>query len=315
MNGAAQFTYPFGVAVDATGNLYVTDAGHIRKIVAVGANWVVSTIAADGLLGPFANAGIALDSASNVYIADDSHNSIVRVTSNGLVTTLSDQFRGPRGIALDGFGNVYVVDLLNCIIGEITPVGTNWAMSTIAGLAGSYGGNDGTGTNARFGLPEGIAVDGADNLYVADSANYTIRKITPVGSNWVVSTLAGHAQQNGDADGAGPNAQFFGPLGVAVDGAGNVYVADTQNSIIRVVTPAGEVSTLAGGSAQSAGSANGSGSAARFSGPRGLATDQFGNVFVADAGNNTIRRVTPAGNVSTDRRAGRDRRRCRWGGQ
>ena len=138
-------------------------------------------------------------------------------------------------------------------------------------------------------------MDSAGNVYVADSANNTIRKVTPAG---VVTTLAGLAGSCGSADGTGSAARFYCPAGVAVDSAGNVYVADMHNNTIRKVTPAGVVTTLAG-LAGSPGSADGTGSAARFNDPYGVAVDSAGNVYVADTGNNTIRKVTPGGVVTT----------------
>jgi sugar lactone lactonase YvrE len=202
---------------------------------------------------------------------------------------------GPFGAAVDSTGNVYVADSGNNTIRKMTPVGTNWVVSTLAGLPGSFGPDDGTGSAARFWNPQGVAVDSAGNVYVADVGSDTIRKVTPAG---VVTTLAGLAGSPGSADGTGSAAQFNGPAGVAVDSAGNVYVADTGNSTIRKVTPAGGVTTLAG-LAGSPGSANGTGSAAQFNGPAGVAVDSAGNVYVADSGNDTIREVTPAGGVST----------------
>ena len=134
------------------------------------------------------------------------------------------------------------------------------AITTLAGRAGSAGSADGTGSAARFYYPRGVAVDSAGNVYVADTGNHTIRKVTPAG---VVTTLAGLAGSSGSADGTGSAARFNYPPGVAVDSAGNVYVADTGNHTIRKVTPAGVVTTLAG-LAGSSGSADGTGSAARF---------------------------------------------------
>ena len=179
-------------------------------------------------------------------------------------------------MAVDGSGNVYVADSGNYTIRKITPAGV---VSTLAGLAGSSGSADGTGSAARFYYPTGVAVDGSGNVYVADTGNYTIRKITPAG---VVSTLAGLAGSTGSADGTGSAARFYYPYGVAVDGSGNVYVADTGNYTIRKITPAGVVSTLAG-TAGSSGSADGTGSAARFNYPTGVAVDGSGNVYVADS--------------------------------
>jgi len=147
------------------------------------------------------------------------------------------------------------------------------------GLGWGAGSIDAVGGAARFNDPSGAAVDSAGNVYVADTYNHTIRKITPAG---VVSTLAGLAGSQGSADGTGNAARFSNPYGVAVDSAGNVYVADTSNNTIRKITPAGAVSTLAG-------------LAAQFNLPFGVAVDSVGNVYVADRNNHTIRKITVLG--------------------
>jgi hypothetical protein len=213
-------------------------------------------------------------------------------------TNSAAQFAFPSSVAVDTNGNIYVADTVNCTIRQMTPVGTNWVVTTLAGLAGCTGTNDGTGSAARFYFPNGVAVDGAGNLYVADTGNHTIREVTPLGTNWVVTTLAGLAGSAGTNDGPGNGAQFNEPAAVAVDSAGNVYVADTANDTIRKVTPSGVVTTLAG-LAGSPGSANGTGNAARFNFPFGLTVDTNGNVYVADSANDTIRKVTSAGVVTT----------------
>lgn len=159
-------------------------------------------------------------------------------------------------------------------------------------MAGSA---DGTGAAARFANPIGVAVDRDGNVYVGDTYNSTIRKVTATG---VVTTLAGTAGMPGSADGMGAAARFNHPNGVAVDSAGNVYVADTQYSTIRKITPAGVVMTVAG-SATITGSADGTGAAVRFNGPRGVAVDGADNVYVADTFNSTIRKVTSAGVTTT----------------
>jgi NHL repeat-containing protein len=168
-------------------------------------------------------------------------------------------------------------------------------MTTLAGLAGSPGTNDGMGCAAQFREPFGVTVDSGGNVYVADSYNYTIRKVTPAG---MVTTLAGLAGNRGSADETGSAARFGNPRGVAVDSAGNVYVADSGNDTIRKVTVAGVVTTLAG-LAGSTGTNDGTGNAARFQNPWGIAVDSATNVYVADYRNCTIRRVTPAGVVTT----------------
>ncbi len=202
------------------------------------------------------------------------------------------RFNNPASVAVDGAGTVYVADVASHTIRKITPAG---AVSTLAGSAGFSGSADGTGTAAQFNQPQGVAADSAGNVYVADTGNHTIRKITAAG---VVSTLAGSAGANGSADGAGSSARFYQPEGVAMDSAGNVYVADTWNHTIRKITASGVVSTLAG-SAGNYGSADGTGSGARFYQPQGVAVDGAGNVYVADTGNQTVRKITPGGVAST----------------
>ena len=213
-------------------------------------------------------------------------------------TSAAARFNNPSGVAVDGAGYVYVADLFNNSIRRITVAGVG-AVGTLAGTAGSAGTADGTGADARFSGPFGVAVDGAGNVYVADRFNNSIRKITGAGAVGV-STVAGAAGSAGSTDGTFAAARFNGPFGVAVDGAGNVYVADRGNHTIRKITGAGAgaVSTLAG-TAGSAGSVNGTGAAARFNNPSGVAVDGAGNVYVADTGNHTIRKITGAGAVST----------------
>src|SRR5439155_1695244 len=155
----------------------------------------------------------------------------------------------------DSSGNVYVADSDNHTIRKITPAG---AVTTLAGFAGSFGSVDGTGSVARFRRPRGVATDSSGNVYVGDTDNHAIRKITPAGS---VSTLAGLAEGLGSADGMGSAARFYHPLGVSTDSNGNVYVADWDNQTIRKITPDGAVTTLAG-LAETDGSADGTGSEA-----------------------------------------------------
>lgn len=206
------------------------------------------------------------------------------------------RFNQPFGVAADGAGNVYVTDRDNNTIRKVTPAGV---VTTLAGTAGVVGSADGTGAAASFDYPTGIATDSAGNVYVADYGNYAIRKITPAG---VVTTLAGIVGARGSTDGTRATARFNGPLSVATDSAGNVYVADVGipelANTIRKITPAGVVTTFAG-TAGASGSNDGTGTAARFDFPRGLTTDSAGNVYVADYDNHTIRKITPAGLVTT----------------
>jgi len=306
--GAARFDSPSGVGVDSSGNVYVADtlSQTIRKITPAGAvTTLAGSAAAPGSADGTNNAarfydpfGVAVDGAGNVYVADTGNNTIRKITSSGVVTTLAGlagtiggadgtnsaaRFNGPSGVAVDSSGNVYVADNYNHTIRKITPAG---AVTTLAGLSGVPGGADGTNSVARFNTPFGVAVDGSGNVYVGDNGNSTIRKITPAGA---VTTLAGLSGNLGIDDGTGKAARFDYPRGVAVDGSGNVYVADYYNYTIRKVTPAGAVTTLAG-LAQTYGSDDGTGSAARFDYPQGVAVDSSGNVYVADTGSQSIRK-------------------------
>jgi sugar lactone lactonase YvrE len=207
-------------------------------------------------------------------------------------TGIAARFNLPSGVAVDTARNVYVADYNNHTIRKITPEGS---VSTLAGSPGMPGSVDGTGSNARFRTPIGVAVDPIGNVYVADSNNITIRKVTP---DRVVTTLAGSVGQPGSADGIGAAALFRSPNQLAVDSLGNLYVADMDNNTIRKITPAAVVTTFAGSAGQ-AGSADGTGNAARFTRPAGVAVDSEDNLYVADTYNHTIRKITPARVVTT----------------
>jgi sugar lactone lactonase YvrE len=207
-------------------------------------------------------------------------------STNGPGTSAS--FEGPFGIAVDRLGNLYIGDSGSNLIRKITPGGI---VSTLAGSAGVKGFTNGTGTSATFNQPMGVAVDASGYVYVADTYNYAIRKITPAG---VVSTLAGSGT-NATVDGTGTGASFSGLEAIAVDSVGNVYVSN--GCMIRKITSVGVVSTFAGSS--TGGSADGVGTAASFQGPQGLTVDASGNVYVGDMFNNKIRKITPGGLVTT----------------
>jgi len=204
-------------------------------------------------------------------------------------SALFAQFNLPTGIAPDAFGNIYVVDYSNHSIRKINSLGvvTTLAGNGIAGFA------DGQDTAARFNGPTGITCDLAGNIYVTDQMNNRIRKITPSG---LVSTYAGDGFI-GALDGAAASARFNFPIGIACDTAGNLFIADQYNHKIRKISAAGIVSTLCGDGV--AGFINGTASLSRFSMPTGIVVDLAGNVYVADYGNHSIRKVTSAGLSST----------------
>lgn len=242
----AKFTTPFSVAVDNVGNIFVADTGNnrIRKITSEG---LVSTFAgstqgyADGL-GTAAQFnkpwGIAVDAFGNVFVVDGWNHRIRKITAAGAVSTLAGstqgfadglataaQFNFPYGVAVDALGHLYVTDQSNHRIRKIAATGE---VSTLAGSAQGF--VDGTGNAAQFNFPMGIIVDAGGNVFVADRSNHLIRKITSTG---VVTTFAGSTQ--GFADGPWNAAQFYLPMGITVDDAGNVFVADSLNHLIRVI--------------------------------------------------------------------------------
>ena len=245
------------------------------------------------LVGGFSTSpsGLAIDSANNIFVADAGNHTIVKVTSVAGTNVFGKAGQGgstdgvgaaalflsPGGVTVDGSGNVYVADTGNHTIRKITPDGT---VSTFAGSAGQGGSADGIGSAARFFSPQGIAADAVGTLYIADTGNHTIRKITTAG---IVSTLAGSPGVSGNADGTSSIARFNLPNSLALDGAGAIYVADGANNRVRKVSAAGAVTTLP----------------PTFSQPSGIAFDGAGNLFVAATNNNALAEITPVGTVRT----------------
>ncbi len=301
-NGAgvlASFSNPNGVALDPTGNVYVADQANnlIRKITAAGTVTTLSGTLTSGssnatVIGAIASyngpTGVAVDATGNVYVADFGNNQIRKIATTGAVTTLAGGtrsgnangtgtaagFNGPAGVAVDAAGNVYAADFNNNLIRKITAAGV------VTTLAGSTAGNtNGTGTAASFNGPRGVVVDAAGNVYVADANNNLIRKVTAAG---VVTTLAGNGSA-GNASGAGTAASFYYPSGVAVDAAGNVYVADANNNLVRKVATDGTVTSVAGSGYLSL--------KTPFNGPVGVAVDAAGMLYVADAYRQIIQKV------------------------
>ncbi len=334
---AASFHSPSGLAYDGAGNLYVADTinDSIRKVVV--ATGAVTTLAgsskggspSDGV-GTAARFGrpIALtyDGAGVLYVVDSFGAAVRRVeVKTGVVTTLAGshksqgdgevdgvgaaaRFFDPRALAYDGIGGLYLIDVpaVHTVPAGPTSYGTTLrridvatgAVSTLAGSPKETGRADGVGGSARFARSEALAYGGAGTLFVADSQNTELRKV--VLATGAVTTLAGAAAAIGTADGAAGSTSFKGPEAVVDDGAGNLFVADRGNHTIREIAVAtGAVRTLAG-SPGVAGAADGSGTAARFNEPAGLAYDGAGTLYVADYNNNLIRKIAVAtGAVST----------------
>ncbi|HEX3624787.1 MAG TPA: protein kinase [Verrucomicrobiae bacterium] len=297
----AEFRLPNNVAVDAAGNVYVADTANdvIRKITPAGEASTVAGLphsrgSADGsgtntarFWSPF---GIALDTAGDIFVADTGNNTIRKISPAGDVTTIAGlagqagtndgvgslaRFRNPWDVAVDKTGDVYVADMSNDTIRKISPDGR---VHTFAGQSGDAGNTDGWGNSARFNNPFGVAVDSAGNVYVSDTANNTIRKIT---EGRVVTTLAGTPGNAGNTDGNGTDARFWSPQGLTVDSAGNIYVADTSNNVIRKITPMGVVTTLPVSPDKTL----------ALNAPGGVAIDTNGNIYVADSNNHCIRKI------------------------
>ena len=280
----AQFNWPNGVAVDKTGNIFVADQfnGSVRKITP---SAVVTTYANFGSDLP---TRVVTDRQLNVYATLG--NEIDRVSTTGEVTFFAGgrtgsqdgtgadaEFGSVASLGIDLSGNIFAADSGNNTIRKIAPDAT---VTTFAGEA-TIGSRDGTGTDARFYYPSGMAIDATGTLYIADSSNHTIRKMTPDG---VVTTVAGKAQTPGYVDANGADARFYYPTGMAVDSTGNAYVADFSNNVVRKITPAGDVTTIAGGY--------------HFDYPGGVAVDVAGNVYVTATVNETIDKVAPDGTVT-----------------
>ncbi len=259
--------------------------------------YMIKTIVKD-LSGP---QGLASDGMGNYYVASASLNQILRVSGTGAVSVFAGsgtggyqdgpavaaRFNDPEGIAMDSQGNLFVADAGNSAIRRISPGGmvTTWAGGQ------NIGWQDGQGGSAKFNEPFGIAMDGLGNLFIADAGNMAIRRISPSGT---VSTIAGGPGFTNQKSG---NTLFTDPEGIAVDRDGNLYVTDAGNASVVKIGGTGQVTLLAGGNG--AGFSDGLGPAARFYKPFGITVDSQGTLYIADAGNSAIRKVTPFGQVTT----------------
>jgi len=310
---AAQFATPFGIAVNPNGTLFVADntSYTIRKIATngevstfAGSPWKWGTNEGSGTNALFqAPAGMAIDASGNLFVADPPV--IRKITPNGVVSTFAGKrsswgsqdgalanatFGWIQGLAFDSLGNLFVADTGNHLIRKISSSGT---VTTLAGQYGVTGTNNGSSTNAQFNWPYGISVDSLGNVLVADTFNNCIRKIS---TNGVVSTLAGMTTTNGWRDTlagvvTAPNVLFTYPSSIGIDSTGNAIVSDSGNNLIRKIWTNGQVSTLAG-EYFSVGSQDGNGQYALFNAPAGICLDKSGSLYVADAGNASLRKAS-----------------------
>jgi uncharacterized protein (TIGR03437 family) len=320
---SAALFQPFGVAVDSSGNVYVSEYGdsRIRKIT-TGTSAKISTIAGNGNYG-FAGdgsaatsaqlnypRGLCVDSSGNIYIADWGNNRIRKIVSGGNISTVAGsgllsysgdggaaataQLNVPGSVAVDAVGNVYIADTANNVVRQVT----KGVISAFAGTGtAGFAGDGGAANKAQLNAPQGVAVDAAGNVYIADSGNYRVRV---VGANGNISTFAGSGTPGSGGDGgAATAATFYLPSAVATDKSGNVYIADYQVSVVRKVASNGIITTVAGNGGTGYSGDGGLATAAQLNGPSAIALDPAGNLYIAQLADSRVRVVATNGRIST----------------
>jgi uncharacterized protein (TIGR03437 family) len=305
---AAQLSFPSGLSVDSVGVVYIATEGAMRKFTP------------GGNMAPVGNgeagADVVPDKAGNLFFAQGDF--VREISAGGAVVTvagsgsssfygdggpaISAQLYAPEGVAVDGGGNLYIADGTN----HVRKVAPNGIIVTVAGVGqAGFAGDGGPAISAQLSSPQGLASDAAGNLYVADGGNNRVRKITPLG---IISTVAGNGQAGYSGDGGvATSAQLNNPIGVAVDAAGTLYIADTWNYRIRAVSPTGTIRTVAGTGVLGFSGDGGPATGAELAGPSGIAVDSGGNLYIVDSSilslmeysNQRIRKVDAKGMIST----------------
>jgi sugar lactone lactonase YvrE len=314
----AGLNWPYGVALDASGNLFIADQynSRIRK---VSTNGIITTVAGGGVRdgGMATDAGlyrpddVAVDASGNLFIADEGNSRIRKVSTNGIITTVvgngTPAYAGdggaatnaelcyPECVAVNAFGCLFIADSGNY---RIRKVDTNGVIMTVAGNgAWGYSGDGGAATNASLDSPYGVEVDASGNLFIADEGDGRIRKVS---TNGIITTVAGNGTNGYSGDGgAATNASLYAPAGVALDASGNLFIADYFNDRIRKVSTNGIITTVAGNGTGGYSGDGGAATNAELNYPRGVALDAFGNLFIADAINQRIRKVSTNGIITT----------------
>jgi sugar lactone lactonase YvrE len=306
---------PAAVAVDSSGNLYIADFGN-NVVEEVTPGGVLSIVAGTGTGGAptpgpatssnlYSPAGVAVDSAGNLYIADMFNNRVEKVTSGGVLSIVagtgtggvptpgpatSSDLYAPSGVAVDSAGNLYIADLNNNLVEKVTSGGV---LSIVAGSGNVGRPTPGPATASALYYPFSVAIDSAGNLYIADSSNDVVEKVT---SGGVLSIVAGTGTGGAPTPGLATSSDLSDPQGVAVDSAGNLYIADANNSVIEQVTPFGVLSIVAG-TGTFGPPTPGPAAASALNFPYGVAVDSSGNLYIADFGNNVVEEVTTSWTV------------------
>ena len=331
-DGGAATDAPLGevqaVAIDAAGDVFAADTGN-NLVVKISSTGILTVVAGNGIRGFSGDGGpatsaslnqpssVAVDTAGNLYIVDKDNQRIRKVTPGGTITTVAGNgdfgFTGdggpatsaslnfPRGVAVDADGNLYIADTYSNRIRKVTPGGT---ITTVAGSgsadpgAGGFSGDGGPATSASLNFPTSAALDALGNLYIADLGNHRVRKVTPGGT---ITTVAGSGPPgafSGDG-GSATSASLNLPSGVAVDAAGNLFIADLINERVRKVDAIGIITTVAGNGSFGFSGDGGQATDAELARPADVAVDAAGDLYIADTDNQRVRKVTSGGIITT----------------